>query len=139
VSSPITSLARGYVRSRATAVMEYTCRIERLERPTYDDTSLIATSGTRTTIYEGVCRIWELASSGVVHLGEVDVTVQSTQLSIPWDTSPVPMKEDEVLILSAPQDSELIGARFIIRSSAKAGELRATRRFAVDRVTFENR
>jgi hypothetical protein len=57
--------------------------------------------------------------------------MQSTQLSIPWNTSPVPRKDDEVEIITSPQDPEMVGKRFVIDSSAKTGELRATRRFSV--------
>lgn len=131
MTSPITSRARGYVRSRATAVMEYECRIERVQKPTYNSTSLVATAGGRTTIYTGVCRIWEISGAQSVAVGDVDLDIQNTQLSTPWD-APVARKNDEVIILNAPaQDSHLINKRFQIQSSAKAGELRATRRYAV--------
>jgi hypothetical protein len=111
--------------------MQYTCRIERVQPTTYDETTLIASTGGRTTIYEGVCRVWEVTGGGPVVVAEADITVQNTQLSIPWDTPVLPQRFDEVLILTAPTDAALIGKRFRIESSAKAGEMRATRRFVV--------
>ena len=139
MTSPITSLARSYVRSRATAVMGATCRIERIEKPSSDETSLIASPGSRETIYSGVCRIWSVTGAGLLELGEVDVSLQTTQLSIPWDVADVPRKYDEVQILTSPQDVVLIGRRFMITDVAKAGELRATRTFTVTTIAFDDR
>ena len=129
---PISDRAKRFVRDRATAVMRYTCRIERVIPPTYDPGTLIASPGDRTTVYEGVCRIWEVSGGSPVMLGDTDLIVQSTNLSIPWDVSVLPRRNDEVLILTAPgEDPVTIGKRFQIQTSAKAGELRATRRFEV--------
>lgn len=132
--SPISSRARAFVRKRATEVMEYTCRIERVARPSYDEDTLLASPGSRTTVYTGICRIWEVASASQVLVGESDISMQHTQLSIPWNTPEVVKKNDEVIILTAPQDSQIVGKRFQIDSVAKAGELRATRRFNVSMV-----
>lgn len=128
---PISQRAVDFVRSRATAVMNYTCRIERVNPPEYNENSLLSTSGSKTNIYEGVCRVWEVAGGGPVVISETDIVMQNTQLSIPWDVAVVPQRHDEVLILTAPTDPALVGKRFQIESSAKAGQMRATRRFAV--------
>lgn len=128
--SPISKAATSYVRNRATEVMQYTCRIERVERPTYSETSLVASPGSREVIYVGICRVWEVAGGGPVVISETDITMQNTQLSIPWDAQVVPQRFDEVLILTSP-DPALINKRFQIQTSAKAGEMRATRRFSV--------
>lgn len=127
----ISPRALEYVRARASSVMQATCRIERVNKPSFDQASGTATAGSRTTIYEGKCRIWEASGGGPIMIGEEDIDMQSTQLSIPWDTHPVPIRHDEVLILSHNTDPDLVGKRFMIDSSAKAGELRATRRFLI--------
>lgn len=64
-------------------------------------------------------------------IGEDDIVMQNTQLSLPWSVNPVPKRDDEVEITSAPSDAEIVGKRFVIDSGSKAGEFRATRRFAV--------
>lgn len=134
MSSPISNLSRNYIRSRAEDTMEYQCVIERVQPPTYDDESLLATSGNRTTIYTGTCRIWEVSGAAAVALGDTDLDIQTTQLSTPWN-SPIAKKNDEVVITDAPSwDEEMTGKRFQIQSSAKAGELRATRRYTVTSV-----
>lgn len=135
MASPITPWARAYVRTRATEVMEYDCRIERVNRPeSYDEDTLVLAPSDRETVYEGKCRVWELAGASLVAVGDTDTYVQATQLSIPWDTTEVILRYDEVEILDAPQDSQMVGKRFEIQNVAKAGELRATRRFEVTSV-----
>lgn len=131
MSNPITQNAINYVRSKATSVLSSECVIERVTRPTYDDTTGTATTGSRTTIYEGPCRVWEVTSGAPILVAEDEVIMQSTQLSIPWDTDPLPNHNDEVEITASRTDTQMVGKRFVIDSSAKAGEMRATRRFAV--------
>jgi len=127
-------LSLGYIRSRANRNMRSTCRIERVEPPTYDDLSGLATAGTRTTVYEGICRIWEASGAGLVQVGEEDIPIQTTQLSIPWDTTPVPQRDDEVQILTSEVDDHLVGRRFRILDVSKAGDLRPSRRFSIQGV-----
>jgi len=133
MTSPITAEARRWVRARATEVMEYTCRITRGQRPEgYDEDTLVYTpAGLAEVAYEGICRIWEVAGAASVTVGDTDIYQQSTQLSIPWDSPAVILRYDEVTILTAPQDSQMVGKRYEIQTVAKAGELRATRRFEV--------
>lgn len=127
----IPTLALDYVREQATAIMQGVCKIERVHKPSFDQTTGTATSGSRTEVYRGPCRIWEASSGGLVMVGEDEVQMENTQLSIPWATDPVPKRYDEVEIISHNTDSSLVGRRFQILTSAKAGELRATRRFSV--------
>ena len=132
-SSPISAYSRQWVRSRATAVMEYTCRIERSGVPEgYDEDTLIYTAeGVATVIYEGTCRIWEVANASSVVVGDTDVYQMTTNLSIPWDTPEEIKRYDQVTILTSHTDDQMVGKRYEIQTVAKAGELRATRRFEV--------
>jgi len=131
--SPISAEARMWVRNRATEVMEYTCQITRGSRPEgYDEDTLVFTAeGPRELVYEGPCRIWEVANASSVVVGDTDIYQMSTNLSIPWNAPEVIKRYDEAKILTAPQDSQMIGKRYEIQTIAKAGELRATRRFEV--------
>jgi hypothetical protein len=63
-----------------------------------------------------------------------EIVIQSTNLSIPWDTDPIPERNDEVKIISSIVDTDIVGKRYRIMSEAKAGDLRATRRFVVQGV-----
>jgi len=133
MTSPISAEARRYVRTRATEVMEYTCQITRGSAPEgYNEDTLIYTpAGLAEVIYEGICRIWEVTNASSVVVGDMDVYQVNTNLSIPWDAVVNIKRYDEVEILTAPQDSLMVGKRFEIQSGAKAGELRATRRYEV--------
>ena len=133
--SPISARARAYVRSRATSVMAYTCRAERVLKGSTDDDTLIYTPGTRTVLFEDEpCRIWEISGAAAVTLGETEIMTQNLQISLPWD-SPILKKYDEIVITDSPdQDTSLLGKRFEIQSAARAGELRATRRYQVQAV-----
>lgn len=127
----ISDLAINYVRAKAESNMYSTCRIERVTKPSFNQTTGTATPGSKTTIYEGKCRIWEVTGGAPVLIAEEDVVMQATQLSIPWNVSTIPVRNDEVQILSSRSDAHLVGKRFVIDSSAKAGEMRPTRRFSV--------
>ena len=131
--SPISAEARRYVRHHATDVMEYSCRITRGSKPEgYDEDTLIYTpEGLAEVVYEGICRIWEVSGASSVMVGDTDVYQVSTNLSIPWDTAAVVRRYDEVLVTDAPEDSQMEGKRFEIQTVAKAGEMRATRRFEI--------
>lgn len=135
--SPISSEAVAYVRQKATEVMQYMCTIERVTPPSYDETTLIATPGTKTVLYTGPCRVWEVQGGGPVVIGESDITQQNTQLSIPWNSTAVIKPKDEVTITAAPTDPQMVGKKFQIASVARAGEMRATRRFVVQAVEME--
>jgi hypothetical protein len=131
----ISKRARAYVRRRATAGMLSTCQIERVGGVSWDGTTNLVTAGERTIIYEGPCRIWEVSGGGPFTVADDDNTIlQTTNLSIPWDTEPVPEHNDEIVILSSQVDDQMVGKRYRIISSAKTGDLRATRRFVVQGV-----
>lgn len=123
-----------YVRSRATGVMQAQCKIVRVIKPSFDQSTGTATSGARSVIYEGRCRVWEVVGGGTPMLiGEEEVEVDNTQLSLPFDVSPIPKRYDQVEITAHATDPEMVGKRFEINSGAMAGDLRATRRFSIRR------
>jgi hypothetical protein len=130
----ISKRARSYVRRHATGEMLTTCQIERVQQPAWDPATNLVTAGDRTIIYTGVCRLWEVSGSSAMPVADDVIQLQTTNLSIPWDTDPIPAEQDEVLILSSLVDEALVGKRYRILTSAKAGDLRATRRFVVQGV-----
>lgn len=122
-----------YIRSRATENMHSTCRIERVSNPQYDPLTGYALPGPKTIVYEGICRIWEVTGASVIPIGEEEYVAQTTNLSIPWATDPVPVRDDEVEITDSETDTHLIGMRFRIMDQAKGGDMRPTRRFTLQR------
>lgn len=129
---PISKRAKKFVRNRATAVMKYDCRIERIKPAVYDEVDLTMTPPDHQTIYEGPCRLWGTSEDGMaIALGDTDHVIQTVRLSIPWDVAVVPQRNDEMEILSSHTDPAVVGKRYQIQSSSKAGELRASRTFVV--------
>lgn len=108
-----------------------TCVIERVNQGDWDPMSNLVTAGGRTVIYTGVCRVWELSGPQPIDVGDDQIVLQSTNVSIPWNAVPVPRRDDEVKIVSSQSDLDLIGRRYRILDEAKSGDLRATRRFLV--------
>lgn len=130
----VSQRALDYVRSRATGVMQAQCKIVRVTGPSFDQATGRATTGTRSTIYQGRCRVWEVVGGGTPMLiGEEEVEVDNTQLSLPFDVNPVPKRYDQVEITAHATDPSMVGKRFEINSGAMAGDLRATRRFSIRR------
>jgi hypothetical protein len=135
MSNPVyMTQARAYLRSRIQVFMDAECIITRRTAPIFDIDTGSASGGTAETIYEGDCRIWEVTGAGSVVVNEQDVEFQSTQLSLPWDIFPVPIKNDYVKIVSCPQDSNMNGRTFEIQDMVKSGTLRPTRRFSIKMV-----
>jgi hypothetical protein len=129
----ITSLARDYVRTRVEEIMAYECRVERVGEGAMGE-DLIYNSGSRSVLYEGKFRLWEITGATGLNVGGEDLMLESTQASFPYDT-PLFRRDDEIVITAAPvQDLLLLGSRYQIQTKAKAGELRATRRYTVTSV-----
>jgi hypothetical protein len=126
---------RVYVRRQATAIMQYTCRAERPSRPSYDDGDLLGTPGAKTVIWDAQpCRIWEIQGAQMVDLNGAVSMVENLQLSTPWN-APVLKRGDEIVItVASDEDTFMQGKRFQVNSGARAGALRATRRYNVKAV-----
>ena len=123
--------ARAFVQSRAQDFMSTTCEIKRPHDPSFDISTGFGNAGSRSTIYTGKCRVHEVTNGPVVMIGEDEISQQNTQISIPWNADPVPIKGDYIKITASRVDTNLVGRLFVITDMAKSGELRATRRFNV--------
>ena len=133
----VTSTARNYVRSRAEMTMAYECRVERVSKGAIGD-DLRYNAGARTVLYEGKFRLWEITGATGINVGGEDLMLETTQASFPYD-SPLFRKDDEIVITAVPvQDVLLMGSRYQIQTKAKAGEQRATRRYTVTSVQWNN-
>lgn len=125
------------VRQLATSQMLQACKVERVQAPSYDANTLVASPGSRITVYTGKCRIWEQANPSMVQISGTDFLAYSTVLSLPWDTAEanIPRLMDEVEITVSPTDSTWVGARFRIQTLRQGGQMRPTRSFVLERLT----
>lgn len=125
----VSNYARAYVRARAEAHMNSSVRINRGGRGvSLDRTTGLATTNTGSLIYTGKARIWSLDKNGPVSIGDSDLVLQTTQISIPWQTSTIPDNDDVVTVTACPGDPDVVGRSFRIIGTDGAALSRATRR-----------
>lgn len=127
---PVTSRTLAYVRRRAEAAMTGTVKVLSLIAPTYDDNTLIMTTGVATQIYQGVARIRTELAGGAIVAGDSVIQTSATTVSLPYDAA-VPKIDDIVVVLSFGADTELEDDVFQIKDVGGGGLIRATRQLQV--------
>ena len=120
---------RDHIRQRATDLMSAGVRISR-PGTTYDPVTRRDISTEGELLYEGPARIWEVPAGQQVVIGEEEITVTSTYLSIPFWVQPLP-EHDDLIVVTDSDDEDLIGRSLDIISTVRGGGLRASRRFQV--------
>jgi hypothetical protein len=123
------------VQRFATSQMLQSCKIEDVKNPTYDANTLVASPGSRTTVYTGICRIWLQENPSMVRVTETDFLAYSTILSLPYDKGANVKVLNEVEITVSPTDPTWVGARFRIQTLKQGGQIRATRSFVLERLS----
>ena len=119
-----------YVRRAAEYQFDCLIRITRNREPAFNEsTGLYNTVSDQ--VYEGLARIWEIDSGGVLVVGNATIPLHSTFCSIPWNHSPVPRNDDTVEVLYMPDDPNLPGQTFRIMAVDGGGFMRATRRMHI--------
>lgn len=124
----ISSFATNYLRTRTADRMQDSCRIFRRSGVTVDE-NFKASRGEAVVKYDGPCRIWEVTAGNQVIVSDQQVVVTQTYLSLPWD-APVP-ESDDIVLITASADSDLVGRTVAITGITRGGGLRASRRFTV--------
>lgn len=133
----ISPRAKTYVRRAAEAQFACTVRIFQTTVQALNTGTGLYTAVEGADVYAGPARIWSVDGAGVIATGEGDFAMQSTYCSIPWDHTPVPEVDQQVLVVSS-DDTGLIGRTFRIMSVDGGGQMRATRRMQITGLT-ENR
>ena len=124
----ISPYARTYLRERATDLMNCSI-IAANPLVVYDPSTRRETAGAGEQIYDGPARVWQVPSSAQVVVGEDQVTITQTMLSVPWDTPSFAL--DTLILVTDADDPDLIGRSLNIESSVRGGGLRASRQFSV--------
>jgi len=134
----VSAWAKSYVRNSAEAQFDCTVRIFISSTPTLNTTTGAYTSVEGATIYTGPARIWSVDGGVLMNLGEGDYATMTTYCSIPWDATPVPENDNQIVVTDSPGDPNLVGKVFRVMSVDGGGQMRATRRMQVTALT-ENR
>jgi hypothetical protein len=115
--------------------MYYTVQIERMSDGVFDETTGQISPAVKLIIYIGPARISSVTGPQVLGLGEDQMAFVQTSISIPWDTDPVPNRDDIVTVLTYDRhrgfgDEALIGRAFRILSVEFGGQMFAVRRMS---------
>ena len=131
----VSPYARSYARRHATAHMYYTVMIERMSPGVFDETTGRISIVTKNVVYTGPARIWTVAGPQVFAIGEDQMAFSQTNLSIPWDASPVPHRDDVATVTQVAHDGfgddELLWKAFRVLDVQMGGQMFATRRMSV--------
>lgn len=125
----ISPTAQAYVRKRATELMADQCRIFKPQKPVLDRNTGKTVTPDPVIKYEGPCRFWEVQSGGQVLIGDEQVTMSQTYLSLPFN-SVVP-ESDDVVEITASADDSLVGTTVQVISIVRGGGLRGSRKLSV--------
>lgn len=110
----VSQRAREYVRKRAQDHMIATVTLYRPVDVTFNDTTGIVGTPSRASYYTGKCRIWSLNTGSSVIIGETDIAVSDTIISIPFG-SPAPKIDDMAVVGINPPDPTLNSMAFIVQ------------------------
>jgi hypothetical protein len=117
-------LARG--RQAAEAGMVDTCSIRRSTGEVTDDYSGVITP-TFESLYEGKCRLQQSqAEAQPMNVGEAYVLIQKIELQLPISVVGLQVG-DEVTIISAKNDQDLVGLVFLLRDFPRKTDATARR------------
>jgi hypothetical protein len=96
-----------YRRKMTQVFMRSQIEIVRPLAPTYDPMTGIAVAASNSTFtgYTGKAHISGSSSAGTIMTGEAMTELSSIQVSIPWDSTPYPREEDQVIVLLDPNPS----------------------------------
>jgi hypothetical protein len=96
-------------------------RIQRPAVPDYDPVSGYAV-GVKADVpgYEGKAHVHPVTSAGTVYTGDTLTALMSVQVSLPYNATPVPREEDQVVIV-ADDDPALVGKTLRITDVGSGG------------------
>lgn len=125
----ISPFAAAYVRRRTSERMVDQCRIWTPGPVVLDRTTGKTSRGEDILKYQGMCRFWEQTAGSAALLGDENVTISQTYLSLPYN-APIP-ESDDIVKITMSVDPDLVGRTVKVVSVVRGGGLRASRRFSV--------
>lgn len=124
----ISPFAASYVRKRTTEHMVDRCRIWKPGDVVVDDDGSAHRDESQLK-YEGPCRFWEVNAGQQIVVGDQQISMTQSYLSLPFD-SIIP-EQDDVVQITESVDSDLVGRVVNITGVVRGGGLRASRKFTV--------
>ncbi len=131
----ISPFSRAYLRKRSTELMTDTCVAYRAGGPTLDRNTFRSTRATGTSKYTGPCRYWAVQEGAQVLMGDEQVTVTETFVSLPFDAPE--LESDDIVQITSSDDPTLVGTTVAVIGASGGGGLRGSRRYSVRVVEFQ--
>lgn len=122
---PYSARTQAVARAQMLADMLAQIRIVRTKLSPLDD-ALVHTAVLVETVYTGVARITTVNPTGVLTVGEEQISTRSTNVSIPYDAA-VCKVSDIVVVDSYGSDTDLAERAFQVKGVDGGGLLRANR------------
>ena len=122
------SYGRGVIQGQAESLMDSQIKISRPGRA-YDPVTRRDSNTAGDLIYEGKARIWEVPGGSTAIIGDDEIVMTSTYMSVPY-SAPMPEADDLIVIVDSV-DPDLIGRTVNIDSIVRGGSLAASRQFSV--------
>jgi len=96
----------------------------------FDDiTGLADLPGPRTEVYSGKARIWTSNTGSVTVVGEAEITLTMTNVSIPLDAS-LPQKDDVIVVDANAHDTATVGNTYRVMGVDGGGLIGGARRMS---------
>lgn len=125
----VSPAAQAYIRKRASALMADECRIFKPGKPVLDRNTGKTVTPDPVVKYEGVCRYWEVQSGQQISVGDEQLTLTQSYLSLPFD-APVP-ESDDIVEITKSVDPTLQGTTVSVIGITRGGGLRGSRKLLV--------
>lgn len=109
----ISDRSRNYLRKRVEDHMLARIEIFPAEEGTFDETTGVFSVPSRVPFYDGKARIRLLSSGNEIVIGESEISMADTTISIPHD-SPRPNADDVIVVTSNPPSTVIEGYVFVI-------------------------
>lgn len=108
---PAIGLHQEYLRRSVVTFMTSTVEIVRPLVPLYDPVTGISAAGSDTGYsgYTGMAQLSKSTSAGVVMSGESYSEISTIQVMLPNNATPIPRADDQVIVLTCPEDTQLEG------------------------------
>ena len=135
----VSERTKRYARMRAKDHMSAMVSVYRPEDPQiqFNDATGISEVPAHQKVYEGVARVWNIDTSGTLILGEADVAVASTNVSIPYDGS-IEVRNGDVVYVLAHDSVAYQGKAYTVQSVTYGGYMDATIRMSCTGLTASN-
>lgn len=116
----VPQVAYDYLRTAINATMRGSVQVIRPNVPVYDSSTGYAVGSTKEFGYNGPANVHNAMGAGEQEFADGMVEVNTVQVTIPYDATPIPSLEDHVLV-SVSSDPAMVGETLRIIGISSGG------------------